>query len=69
MLHNALGVGGCQISLKKTVTKIYGSTLLALLGGGCQISQKKHYVTPERPLMTIIHHHHPSVDLDGGWGA
>ena len=28
------GVGGCQISLKKSVTKIYGSTLLALREGG-----------------------------------
>ena len=46
VLRNAVGgggVGGCQISLKKSVTKMYDSTLLALRGGvgGCQISRKK----------------------------
>ena len=34
MLRNAVGVGECQISLTKSVTKIYGSTLLALQGRG-----------------------------------
>ena len=34
MLRNAVGVDGCQISRKKSITKMYGSTLLALRGGG-----------------------------------
>ena len=33
MLRNTVGVGGCQISLKK-VMKMHGSTLLALRGVG-----------------------------------
>ena len=35
MLRNADGVGGgCPIFRGKNVTKVYGSTLLALRGGG-----------------------------------
>ena len=34
MIRNAVGGGGCQLSRKKSVTKMYGSTLLALRGGG-----------------------------------
>ena len=34
MLRNTDGVGGCQLFRGKSVTKVYGSTLLALQGGG-----------------------------------
>ena len=37
-LHNAMGVGGCQISLKNA-TKMYGSTLRG--SGWVSIFQKK----------------------------
>ena len=44
-------VGGGQISWEKSVTKKYGSTLLALRGGGWESNfQKKRYVTLEWPL-------------------
>ena len=33
--------------LEKSITNVYGSTLLALRGGGgCQISKKKHFNDP-----------------------
>ena len=32
----------------KSVTKVYGSMLLALRGGGCQFSNKKRYVIQSR---------------------
>ena len=39
---------------EKSVTKVYGSTLLALRGGpggwGSNFQEKKHYVTLESPL-------------------
>ena len=35
MLCEAVRVGGCQISRKKSVMKMYGSMSLALRGGGC----------------------------------
>ena len=55
VLRNAVGVGGCQVSLKRPVTKMYGSTLLALRGGvGVEFPEKKHYVTLEWPLMMMI---------------
>ena len=45
MLRNAVG-GGVSASTEKSVTRVYGSTLLALRGvGGGQISRKKVYVT------------------------
>ena len=49
MLRNTVRVGGCQISLKKSVTKMYGSTLLALRGSGwvSNFQKKKRYVTLE----------------------
>ena len=54
MLRNALGggtVGGCQISLKKSVMKMFGSPLLMFRGGGWVLNfQKKRYVTLEWPL-------------------
>ena len=46
-------MGGCQISLKKSVTKMYDSTLLALrggVGGGVKFPEKKRYITLEWPL-------------------
>ena len=44
---------GCRISWDKTVTKVYGSTLLALREGGSvgvKFPGKKRYVTLEWPL-------------------
>ena len=42
MLHNTVGGGRLSDSLKKSVTKMYGSMLLALRGvGGGQISRMK----------------------------
>ena len=35
MLRNAVGGGMVSDFLEKSVTKMYGSTLLALRGGGC----------------------------------
>ena len=40
VLHNTMG--GCPI-FRKNVTKVYGSTLLALRVGGCKIFRKKRY--------------------------
>ena len=34
VLCNAVGVAVCQLSWKKSITKVYGSTLLVLRGGG-----------------------------------
>ena len=41
MLRNAVGGGGVSAFPEKSVTKVYGSALLALRGGGGQISRKK----------------------------
>ena len=58
VLRNAVGGGGCQLSRKKSVTKVYGSTLLLALRGitvtsgwvGVKFPGKKRYVTLEWPL-------------------
>ena len=52
MLRNAVGGGRVSDLHGKNVTKMYGSTLLALTYegvGGCHISRKKCYVTLEWP--------------------
>ena len=44
--------GGMSVFPENSITKIYGSSLLALRGGGgFQMSRKKHYVTLEWPLL------------------
>ena len=46
MLRNAVGGGGVSAFTEKSVTKMYGSTLLALRGGGWESNfQEKVYVT------------------------
>ena len=51
MLRNAVGV---SFSREKRVTKMYGSTLLALRGGVCQIPRKTALRnTLERPTSSI----------------
>ena len=46
MLRNAVGGGRVSDFLEKSVTKMYGSTLLALRAGGLVSKiQKKCYVT------------------------
>ena len=49
MLHNAVGGGRVSDFLKKTFTKKYGSSLLALRGGrmGVEFPEKKRYVPRE----------------------
>ena len=56
MLRNADGGGGgCQIFHKKSVTKVYGSTLFSVTTGwvGFQFPGKKRYVTLEWPLKEL----------------
>ena len=53
MLRNADGVGVSHFP-EKNVTKVYGSTLLALRGDGVQFPGKKCYVTLEWPLSLIF---------------
>ena len=51
VLRNAVGGGRLSDFPEKSVTKMYGSTLLALRGGGWRSNvQKKSYVTLEWPL-------------------
>ena len=49
VLRNAVGGGRVSDFSEKSVTKMYGSTLLEFYEGvgGCQISRKKRYVTLE----------------------
>ncbi len=49
MLRNAVGDERLSDFRETSVTKLHGSTLLALRGGGCQISGKKPFVTLEWP--------------------
>ena len=50
VLRNTV-VGGRVLDLpEKSVTKMYGSTILALLRGGYHISRKKCYVTLDGSL-------------------
>ena len=41
------GVGGCQLSQKKSVMKVYGPMLLALRGGGWGSNSLEKSVTPD----------------------
>ena len=52
MLRNAVGGRWGSAFLEKSVTEVYGSTLLALRGGwvGVKFPGKKRYVTLEWPL-------------------
>ena len=43
---------------EKSVTRMYGSTLLALRGGRCvEFPENKHHVTLEWPLSSSCNHH------------
>ena len=55
MLRNAVGGGGVSAFPEKSVTKVYGSTLLALRGGGWGSNfQEKSVTTFEWPLKTCV---------------
>ena len=62
MLRSAVGGGGGGgVSFpEKWVTKMYGSTLLALRGGGVTFPGKKRYLTLEWPLIYT----HTTADRD-----
>ena len=55
VLRNAVGGGWMSAFLKKSVTEVYGSMLLALRGGwvGVKFPGKKRYVTLEWPQMRL----------------
>ena len=51
VLRNALGVGGCQISLKKHYKDVRFNAISVTRGWvGVKFPEKKHYVTLEWPL-------------------
>ena len=57
VLRNAVEGGRLSDFRETSVTKMYGSKLLALRGGGCQISRKKRYVTLEWPQIDLTKNH------------
>ena len=56
---------GVSDFLENSITQMYDSMLLALRGGEGQDSRKKHYVTLEWPLSSIMLHmiFHPNGTL------